>query len=133
MKLPDSELRKEREILLAKFPPGQTERALDFLGRFQNLEARVVSARQVCVSYNLRDYSLHTLLDALEDAGFHLDDTLMSLLLRALAKYSEEVQLHNLEMPDRPIKKSDEAYVQAWEHHPHGDYDDTPPEWREYR
>ncbi|MDQ5915961.1 MAG: hypothetical protein QG584_1854, partial [Pseudomonadota bacterium] len=24
-------------------------------------------------------------------------------------------------------------YVHAWEQHPHGDHDDTPPEWREYK
>ena len=71
---------------------------------------------------------------ALEDRGFHLDTTLMSKMMRALIYYVEETQLHNLDAPDKPLKKSQsEAYTQAWERHPHGDHDDTPPEWREYK
>jgi hypothetical protein len=30
-------------------------------------------------------------------------------------------------------RSSQEAYGKAWEQHPHGDHDDTPPEWREYK
>ncbi len=54
--------------------------------------------------------------------------------MRALIYYVEETQLHNLEAPHKPLKRSQsEAYTHAWERHPHGDHDDTPPEWREYR
>lgn len=54
--------------------------------------------------------------------------------MRALIYYVEETQLHNLDAPERPLKKSQhEAYTHAWERHPHGDHDDTPPEWREYK
>ncbi len=54
--------------------------------------------------------------------------------MRALIYYVEETQLHNLDAPDRLLKKSQhEAYTHAWERHPHGDHDDTPPEWREYK
>jgi hypothetical protein len=55
-------------------------------------------------------------------------------MIRALIYYVEETQLHNLEAPDRLLKKSqNEAYTHAWERHLHGDHDDTPPEWREYK
>jgi hypothetical protein len=30
-------------------------------------------------------------------------------------------------------RSSTKGYVHAWEQHPHGDHDDTPPEWREYK
>ena len=36
-----------------------------------------------------------------------------------------------MRMPQRLIKKSNEIYVKAWEHHAHGDHDDTPLELRE--
>ena len=67
------------------------------------------------------------------DQGFHLDNTLMSKLMRTFIYYVEEIQLHNLGAPSRPLKSAPEGYVKAWEQHPHGDHDDTPPEWREYK
>ena len=65
--------------------------------------------------------------------GFHLDNSLFSKLTRALIRYCEQTQLHTLRSPQRLIKKSNEVYVKAWEHHLHGDHDDTPPELREYK
>ena len=86
------------------------------------------------VAYDLHDHCLEEIESGLEDRGFHLDNTLMSKMIRALIYYVEETQLHNLEAPDRLLKKSqNEAYTHAWERHLHGDHDDTPPEWREYK
>lgn len=130
-----AELRKERQIQFAKFPPGQVPEAADCLQRFENLEvAPQLARRAVDVTYDLTDYTLATLEDHLIDQGFHLDNTLMSKLVRALIHYVEDTQLHNLEAPPRPLKRSQhEAYLHAWEQHPHGDHDDTPLEWREYK
>jgi hypothetical protein len=129
-----AELRKQREILFAKFPPGQVPEAAGLLGRLERLEVRPeFERRQVGVTYSLADYTLQELEEHLIDRGFHLDNTLMSKLMRALIHYVEDTQLHNLEAPERLIKKSHEAYIHAWERHPHGDHDDTPPEWREYK
>ena len=75
-----------------------------------------------------------TLEAHMEDKGFHLDNTLMSKIVRALVHYVEETQLHNLGAPEKRLKRSSqEAYVKAWEHRPHGDHDEAPPEWREYK
>lgn len=128
-------IRKERNILFSKFPPGQVPEAASFLSHVDNVEATPdVPHLAVGVAYDLREHSLEELEVSLEDKGFHLDSTLMSKLMRALIYYIEETQLHNLEAPDRPLKKSqNEAYTHAWERHPHGDHDDTPPEWREYK
>ena len=83
----------------------------------------------ICMSIRSR-----RLEGTLEDKGYHLDNTLMSKMMRALIYYVEETQLHNLDAPHRLLKKSQhEAYTHAWERHPHGDHDDTPPEWREYK
>lgn len=128
------ELRKQREILFAKFPPGQVPEAAGLLGRLERLEVRPeIEQRQVGVAYSLADYTLQELEEHLIDRGYHLDNTLMSKLMRALIHYVEDTQLHNLEAPERLIKRSDEAYVHAWEQHAHGDHDDTPPEWRDYK
>ena len=130
-----SDLKKQREILFAKFPPGQVPEAADDLGHLDEVEAAPkIEKRAVAVAYELQQHTLQELEDHLVDKGFHLDNTLMSKLTRALIHYVEETQLHNLGAPEKRLKRSSqEAYVKAWEHHPHGDHDDTPPEWREYK
>jgi hypothetical protein len=130
-----SDLKKQREILFSKFPPGQVPEAADDLQRLGELEAAArVERRAVAVSYELQQHTLQELEEHLEDKGYHLDNTLFSKLTRALIHYVEDTQLHNLGAPEKRLKRSSqEAYVKAWEQHPHGDHDDTPPEWREYK
>jgi hypothetical protein len=130
----DSGLYKEREILFAKFPPGQVPEASDHLLAKEALDVEPhIEKRTVAVGYELTDYTLSDLEEELVEKGYHLDNTLFSKLTRALIHYVEETQLHNLEAPEYRLKRSDEAYVRAWEQHLHGDHDDTPPEWREYK
>ena len=128
-------IRKERSIQFAEIPPGQVPEAADFLGGLERLEIRPRSEQlTIDVAYDLHDHSLEELESALEDKGFHLDCSLLNKLIRALIYYVEETEIHNLDAPTRLLKKSqNEAYTQAWERHPHGDHDDTPPEWREYK
>jgi hypothetical protein len=130
----NADLQKQRDIVFSKFPPGQVPEAADDLAALQRLQAQERrEKRAIEVGYNLADYTLAELEGHLVDKGYHLDNTLFSKLMRALIHYSEETQLRNLDAPERLIKKPHEAYVQAWEQHKHGDHDETPPEWREYK
>lgn len=125
---------KRREIRFGLFPPGQTENALTLLAGLENLKVDPIPGRRaITVGYELTEYTLQGLENALRDQGFHLENTLYSKLMRALVNFCEDTQLHNLQSPERLIKKSNEVYVKAYEHHPHGDHDDTPPELREYK
>lgn len=128
-------IRKERTIRFAEFPPGQLPEACDFLRGLQGLEVVPdFEDRSIHVAFDLHDHSLEELESALEDKGFHLECSLLNKLIRALIYYVEETEIHNLDAPTRLLKRSqNEAYTQAWERHPHGDHDDTPPEWREYK
>jgi hypothetical protein len=130
-----TDLKKHREILFSRFPPGQVPEAADDLKRIEEVEvAQKNEKRALGVTYELQQHTLEELENHLEDKGFHLDNTLMSKLTRALIHYVEDTQLHNLGAPEKRLKRSaDEAYVKAWEQRPHGDHDDTPPEWREYK
>lgn len=131
----DADLKKKREILFAKFPPGQVPEAADDLQRLDEVEIELkYEKRSLGVAYDLQEHTLQELDEHLVDKGYHLDNTLLSKLTRALIYYVEDTQLHNLGAPEKRIKRSaQEAYVNAWEQHPHGDHDDTPPEWREYK
>jgi hypothetical protein len=83
--------------------------------------------------YEISDYSLEGLEAALVRQGFHLDQSVYSKMMRAVVYFCEETQMRNMRVPERLIKKSHEVYSKAWEHHPHGDHDETPPELRQER
>ena len=131
----NADLKKKREILFSRFPPGQVPEAAEDL---QHIDAVEVQARferhSLDVSYDLQQHTLRELDEHLVDKGFHLDNTLYTKLTRALIYYVEDTQLHNIGAPEKRLKRStSEGYVNAWEQHPHGDHDDTPPEWRQYK
>ncbi len=127
--------RKHRDIVFTRFPPGQLPEAMHLLAGLPGLNIHAhADGRTLQVEYDLLDYSLRGLEEGLIDQGFHLDNSLFCKLLRAFNYYLEDTQLHNLKAPERLIKTySKEAYAKAWEQHLHGDHDDTPVEWREYR
>ena len=129
------DLKKKREILFARFPPGQVPEAANDLEHIAEIDVQPkFEKRALAVTYDLSVHTLRELDEHLIDRGYHLDNALMSKLTRALVYYVEDTQLHNMAAPEKRLKRSaQEAYVHAWEHHPHGDHDDTPPEWREYK
>jgi hypothetical protein len=125
---------KHRELRFAKLPPNQVERAMTLLARLERFEVEAgPMPYMLTIGYEIEDYTLEGIEAALRKEGFHLDSTLYSKLVRALVYYCEDTQLRNMHGPQRLIKKSHEVYCQAWEHHPHGDHDDTPPELRQDR
>ena len=130
-----ADLKKNREILFSKFPPGQVPEAAGDLERLEEVDIEPkFERRSLGVAYDLQNHTLKELDEHLIDKGYHLDNTLMSKLTRALIYYVEDTQLHNLGAPEKPLKRSSqEAYVHAWEQRPHGDHDDTPPEWSQYK
>jgi len=131
---PGTGIDKEREIRFKPLPPGQVDRAWQALRALKGLYVeRADDPLCLRVRYSVLDYSLETLEDALRDAGYALDNALYTKLVRALVYFCEETQRHNLVSPERLIKQSHEVYIQAWDHHAHGDHDDTPVELREYK
>ena len=128
-------MQKVRTLLFAKLPPGQIAEAAAFLAAQENVSLTLHAEHDtIKIAYDLRDYSLESLETALVAEGFHLENTLLVEVMRALIYYLEETQRHNLGAPKRLLKKSQiTAYSHAWENRPHGDHDDTPPEWRKYK
>lgn len=122
---------KRREIRFGKLPPDQVERARELLARLPGLEVGEGSDPYgISVSYEIEDHTQQRLEEALRQQGFHLSNALYTKLVRALVYYCEETQLRNLHGPQRLLKKSHEVYCQVWDHHLHGDHDETPPDLR---
>lgn len=132
---PQAGTRKHREIRFCKLKQDQqVADAIALLSTLPQLEVAPGSLPNgVSVWYEISDHCMEGLEKLLEDRGFHLENTLYCKLIRALVYFTEETQRRNMVQPERLIKKSHEVYSQAWEHHPHGDHDETPPELREYK
>lgn len=127
------DLKKDREIVFHALPPGQAERARILLEGLDGLAVGIGSQSNCLrVRYHICEYTLEGLETALTSQGFHLDNSLMSKLKRALAYFSESVQRRNVEA-DAPDIKSQQAFITVYERHLHGDRDDTPEEWRSYK
>lgn len=126
---------KHREIFFAEFPPNQIADAAALLRSLEEVTVQLLQEKSALgVDYDLTQHTMQELEEILTQRGYRLDDAIQTQLVRALIHYAEETQLHNLEAPEKPLKQAQQnAYVQEWEHHPHGDHDDTPPEWREYK
>jgi hypothetical protein len=126
------DLEKEREIVFHALPLGQVERALSLLDGVDGLTVVAGVANSLHVRYNVCEYTLEGLEVALSYQGFHLDNSLLSKLKRALAYFCESVQRRNV-AANEPDIKSQQAFVKVYERHLHGDHDETPEEWRGYK
>ena len=127
------DLEKNREIVFHALPAGQAARALRLLQGMDGLEvAAGESVNHLRVRYHVCEYTLEGLETALASQGFHLDNSLLSKLKRALAYFCEAVQRGNVEA-NEPDIKSQQAFMKVYEHHLHGDRDETPEEWRDYK
>lgn len=123
---------KQREIVFHATPPAQTERAHDLLAQLPDLTVERIGERQLLVRYDLTDHSLEDLESMLSEQGFHLEVSLLILLKRALIYHVERVQRENLGKPEVKTKNY-HPHIQAWDQRPHGDHDETPQEWRQYK
>lgn len=128
------DLLKRHEIRFNITPAGQAAKAAKLLSGLDGLSVSESACGKVLtVDYSLTDYTLKGLESALTVQGFHLDGSILAKIMRAFIYFCEDTQLHNMRCPERLIKQSHEVYVNAWQHHLHGDHDDTPHELREYK
>ena len=122
---------KQREILFDHARTEQIEQARLLLSNLDGLQvAPGHRANALTVRYEITQFTLQSLETALIRQGFHLDNSIVHQLARAVIHFCEDTQLRNLRQPERLLKKSNEIYSRAWDQHPHGDHDDTPPELR---
>lgn len=129
------ELDKQRDIVFSNEPPEQLEQAYLLLSGLPNCKVEYGNTPNTLrVTYNLHNYTLEGLENALTEEGFHLDHSLLHSIGRKVIYYCEDTTCHNMEIPVHPTKKNErEVFVKAYDQQPHGDHDDIPPELREYK
>jgi hypothetical protein len=129
------ELQKERVLVFGAEPENQGFAAYMLLVGLENMHVEMgPQPNSLLIRYSVQHYSLEGLEKALAREGFKLQYTLLGKLKRHLIHYCEDVQYHNLKTPEpRTKNNSQEIFVKAYEHHPHGNHDDTPKELREFK
>ncbi|MCX7672243.1 MAG: hypothetical protein N2Z63_01385 [Thiobacillaceae bacterium] len=129
---PAADTVKRREIVFHPTPPAQIERAHALLTALPRLVVQRSGERALTVHYDLNDHCLEALEGWLTAQGFHLEVSLLLKLKRALIYHVERVQRENLREPELSTKNY-KPHVEVWSRRPHGDHDDTPQEWRQYK
>lgn len=126
------DIHKRRDILFHHLPPGQTGRAVALLSGLPGLALSRTGEHSIEIRYCVQEYTLEAIEGALAAQGFHLAAPLLVRVKRALVYYMERVQRGNLKAPEVSTKNY-QAHVESWDKRPHGDHDETPSEWRQYK
>jgi hypothetical protein len=129
------ELQKERVLVFDSEPTNQYFAAYMLLVGLENMHVEMgPQPNSLLIRYSVQNYSLEGLEKALAREGFRMRYSLLGNIKRHLIHYCEDVQYHNLKTPEpRTKNNSQEIFVKAYEHHPHGNHDDTPKDLREYK
>jgi hypothetical protein len=95
---------------------------------------RVDLAHELClrVSYHIHYLSLSQIEEALDELGFHLDNSLLTKIKRALYYYTEENERQNLGCEKGQSSCTRKVFVNRYEQLPHGCRDVRPEHWRRY-
>jgi len=84
------------------------------------------------ISYDVTRLTLRVLDDVLNELGYHLDNSLMMKLKRALYYYTEETQRANLGLDGNTAPRDVKVFVQRYAKLRHGCRDERPEHWRNY-
>lgn len=87
----------------------------------------------LAITYNILKITLMDIDDALQEVGFHLDNSIISKLKRALFYFTEETQLANLGYDHANSKSTTEIFINRYNQMEHGCRDERPSHLRQYK
>lgn len=96
------------------------------------IEVKKSASNKLQVSYNIRQLSLEIIDSALLEIGYHLDNSLICKLKRALFYYVEDIQRENLGISREDNNATRSVFVSRYQQLKHGCRDHKPNEWRKY-
>ncbi len=86
----------------------------------------------ITISYDLSRICLRVIEALLTELGFHLDNSLMSRLKRALYYYTEENEMESTLIRDDQDHSTREIFMRCYRCKTHGCRDERPEHWRSY-
>lgn len=90
----------------------------------------LIETHKLTISYDVRVITLEIIEDTLIELGFHLDNSLLYKLKRALYYYTEQVQRENLGHAKNQLTRN--VFINRYDRLQHGCRDDRPEHWRKY-
>ena len=130
-----NELLKQREIHFHNHDPNAHDArdAMQLLLGVKGIENLAALTRDCLhISYDLRLISLQIIEAALLEIGFHLDNSLLNKMKRALFYYTEETQLMNLGYFHDQANSTLDVFVNCYTQRQHGCRDERPQHLRYY-
>ena len=130
------ELYKHRTIQFCRLhaDPDQAGSAAAWLRGVAGVHGvQCLSSHALIVVYDLRRITLQRIEHALSELGYHLDNSLLCKLKRALFHYAEETQRENLAIAQEGQIPRQEVFINRYQHLTHGCRDPQPEYWREYQ
>ena len=128
-------LLKRREIRFRNLDPHANDatEAMQLLLDVAGIE-HIMATTQDCmhIHYDLRHISLQMIEAALIEVGFHLDNSLLCKLKRALFYYIEETQLMNLAYDHNQAISTIDVFINCYNQRQHGCRDERPAHLRQY-
>ncbi len=128
-------LKKQREILFEPLhpDPNQAHSATLALSDLDGIEqVSAISPLRLLVLYRLSEITLADIEFLLRELGFHLDNSLMSKMKRALYAYTEETERANHGYSSSQGQTTRDVFIKQYQKRPHGCRDPRPSHWRDY-
>lgn len=115
--------------------PHQAQTALLLLADLEGILRASIPDRSrntIHISYDLASICLRMVEALLGELGFHLDNSLMAKLKRALYYYTEENEMQTLAVRDDQDHNTREIFMRCYRCKTHGCRDIRPEHWRNY-
>jgi len=125
---------KHREIRFCRLhaDPEQAKSAILFFSDLEGItHLSLAHSHQLNISFDISYLTLQVLEEALTELGFHLDNSLLCKIKRALYYYTEEVQRENMGCP-KGKQCARNIFINRYQRLQHGCRDDRPDHWRKY-
>jgi len=115
--------------------PKQAQSAVLILADVEGIISASIPDRSrhtIHISYDLSRICLRVVEALLFELGFHLDNSLLSKLKRALHYYTEENELENLGITRDQDHSTRDIFMRFYRCKSHGCRDERPDYWRKY-
>lgn len=126
---------KQREIIF-NYPQAEQRPAFSasllLTGLYGIETVNTLTADRILISYDIKLITFNEIEQVLKEIGYHLDNSLLMKLKRALYNYTEETERANLDCSNSQCKCTRDVFVKKYSVKPHGCRDPRPEHWRNY-
>lgn len=126
---------KQREIFF-NYPQAEQNPAFSasllLTGLYGIESVHSLNPERLYITYDIRLVSYDEIEEVLKEIGYHMDNSLLMKLKRALYNYTEQTERANLDCLSGQCKCTRDVFIKKYSLKPHGCRDPRPEHWRSY-